>query len=72
MRTEATEPRNHTTWRHAMTVNCAVCDLEMETEDAAGSVLVDEERVYFCTDECMQEFHEDPDPYVYEEEDEPI
>lgn len=55
-----------------MTVNCAVCDLELDTEDAAGSVLVDEERVYFCTDECMQEFHEDPDPYVYEEEDEPI
>lgn len=49
-----------------MTVECAVCELELEIEDAADSAVVDEKRYYLCSDKCSKEFHENPELYVEE------
>lgn len=56
-----------------MIVNCAVCELEMERDDAVGSTVVDEKRYYFCSDKCRDEFRENPELFVedWDEEDEP-
>jgi YHS domain-containing protein len=55
-----------------MTVNCAVCEMELETEDAVGTFVVDEVRYYFCTEKCQQEFHENPELYTVDwDEEEP-
>ena len=53
-----------------MTVKCVVCDLELDSEDAVATKVVDEERYYLCSEKCRQEFHENPELYLTDWEDE--
>lgn len=51
-----------------MVVQCTVCEMELEPENAVESIDDGEERLFFCSEACLREFRENPEAFLYEEE----
>lgn len=47
-----------------MAVKDPVCGMEIEREDAVGSVEHEGTTYYFCSDDCREEFEADPTAYL--------
>ncbi|MDY7095445.1 MAG: YHS domain-containing protein [Acidobacteriota bacterium] len=53
-----------------MVVQCTVCEMELEPDNAVESIRDGEERLYFCSEDCLQQFREDPEAFLYEGDEE--
>jgi YHS domain-containing protein len=43
-----------------MRVECAVCEVELDSGDAYASLNIEEEPFYFCSEKCRWAFQDDP------------
>lgn len=41
-----------------------VCNMEIDPAQAAGQATYQGRTYYFCSEECLQKFQQDPDRYV--------
>lgn len=48
-----------------MIVTCPVCENDFDARDAASKIEHDEEeRLFFCSDHCREQFDEEPQVYL--------
>ncbi len=46
------------------TTHDPVCGREIDPDTAAASWMYETTIYYFCSQECLEDFQEDPDPYL--------
>lgn len=47
-----------------MTIYCPVCEVEIPEESAAIEVPLEDEVLFFCSDECLAAYEREPELFV--------